>query len=85
VLTSFVTFAYIAVMPKIAFPVMMAVNVVDQRATADAARRKYKISGLTGNEIAKRMAVHRSYFSDLINGRRDWNDKLIHKFSEVVL
>jgi predicted transcriptional regulator len=70
------------------FPVYRAVTEIDQLATSQEANKMYsKIwhdSKVTGGELAERMGISRSYFSDLVSCRRDWNEKLCNKFMDAI-
>ena len=68
------------------FPQYTTERVIDQVLTRAIAMRLYKASGMTGSEIAEKMGIDRSYFSQLVTGlnHRKWTVKHCNKFMDAI-
>ena len=60
------------------------VEVIDNAATGEHARKERKRMGRSLREVARRLRVSAAFLSDLELGRRNWDDKRLVEFMMVV-
>lgn len=57
---------------------------IDQRATSRAWKAKVDTSGHFQREIASRMNLTDSYFSELLKGKKNWTEALAFKLDKAL-
>jgi transcriptional regulator with XRE-family HTH domain len=60
------------------------VEVVDDRATGEDARKYRENKGVSLRSVAKQMGISAPYLSDLELGRRNWSQTLLVRFKDAV-